>query len=903
MRTILRVARHPAGAGRDDGEGQLAQGLLQQETSALPLEVNLNQTMSLSVGEKLGPYEILGPLGAGGMGEVWRARDTRIDRIVAIKVCQGKFTERFEQEARAIAGLNHPNICQLYDVGPNYLVMEFIAGSPVARADGTRQLLDLAVQIADGLAAAHAAGIVHRDLKPDNILITADRRVKILDFGLAKSVAARAAADTTITMAITDPGTTVGTVKYMSPEQARGEPNLTPQSDQFSFGLVLYELAAGRRAFQRDSAAETMAAIIRDDADPLPASIPSPLRWVIERLMSKDPADRYDSTRDLYRELKHIRERLSQASGSEAAVQAKRKTRILPVIVSGGLSLLLGAALILWLLPPPPPDISSYKFTPISRQDAAERDPEWSPDSKSIAFTTDIHGISQVFTKALDSPQAAQITHSTISCAGPFWARDGSTIYYRAGTGLRSVPASGGNSTLVLDRASNVDLHRDGDTIAFTRDGRLFIGSLKGGDPKPIDAPPFPNTQVGSGNFSPDGTKLLVGVGGASPASAALWLLPFPSGTPRKLDTPASGVEWFPDSVHVLTFHYSGRNSMTLMRLNVLNLKSEVFLNSPTVMSQASISPDGKRMAYETGQVEWDVLEISVPSGAVQTNLSGSGVVSLWPDWAPSGSHYLVETDRSGTVAIEDISTAEGFSRRLAALGSGEAEVTEPRYAPDGSRFTYFARGYGGSQLMLANAGGGAASVVDRLGVAGTSAWSPDSQWIAYFRKEGPNLQLLKISPGASISPVTIATLEQKGRPDWMNNFLIQWSPDNDWIAYPSSEGIMLISPDGKSRRKLTARMLQIFGFSKDGRQLFGIVRNTNGNVPDWQLYSVDVKTGADKFLAPVDLPASADAIAGFSMHPDGKRFLTSIAKFPFDIWMMEGFDQRKTRLEALFHR
>jgi serine/threonine protein kinase len=156
-----------------------------------------------------------------------------LDRTVAIKVSNDRFTERFQREARAIAALNHPNICQLYDVGPNYLVMEFVEGRPLAPVDSPRKLLDLAAQIGDGLSAAHAAGIVHRDLKPDNILVTRDGRVKILDFGLAKSaVAATPKPDgATQTMSITDPGTTVGTVNYMSPEQARGEPNLTPQSD------------------------------------------------------------------------------------------------------------------------------------------------------------------------------------------------------------------------------------------------------------------------------------------------------------------------------------------------------------------------------------------------------------------------------------------------------------------------------------------------------------------------------------------------------------------------------------------------------------------------------------------------------------------------------------------------
>ena len=273
--------------------------------------------MPLTPGTRLGPYEILTPLGAGGMGEVYKARDTRLDRIVAIKISKENFSERFEREARVIAALNHPNICQLYDVGPNYLVMEFVEGSPVAPPDSTRKLLDIAVQIADGLAAAHTAGIVHRDLKPDNILIARDGRVRILDFGLAKI---HAASDNDKT-ALTDAGTTIGTIAYMSPEQARGNADLTPQSDQFSFGLILYELASGKRAFQRDSAAEIMTAIIREDADPLAATTPAQFRWIVERLLAKEPVDRYDSTRDLYRDLRQLRDRLSEST-SVSGVQA-----------------------------------------------------------------------------------------------------------------------------------------------------------------------------------------------------------------------------------------------------------------------------------------------------------------------------------------------------------------------------------------------------------------------------------------------------------------------------------------------------------------------------------------------------------------------------------------------------
>ncbi len=267
--------------------------------------------MPLSVGDKLGPYQILAPIGAGGMGEVYRARDPRLNRDVAIKVSASQFSERFEREAKAIAALNHPHICQIYDIGPNYLVMEFIAGTPVQGPLPHDRALRYALQICEALDAAHEKSIIHRDLKPTNILVTASG-VKLLDFGLAKigTASTPPSSDaTTQTPDLTEVGTVLGTAAYMSPEQAKGEAT-DARSDIFSFGVVLYEMLSGRRAFSRNFAVETMAAIVRDEPAPLDA--PSSLCAIVARCLRKLPANRFQS-------MSEVRAALEQASATASA--------------------------------------------------------------------------------------------------------------------------------------------------------------------------------------------------------------------------------------------------------------------------------------------------------------------------------------------------------------------------------------------------------------------------------------------------------------------------------------------------------------------------------------------------------------------------------------------------------
>ncbi len=867
-----------------------------------PTYTDPTYTMDLRPGAKLGSYETVSAIGKGGMGEVWKARDPQLGRDVAIKVSAQQFTDHFEREARAIAALNHPNVCTLYHIGPNYLVMEYIEGPTLAERikEGPiplEEALAIANQIADALEAAHEKSIVHRDLKPANVKIRPDGSVKVLDFGLAKvGEAQEVTADSPTIMPGTEMGVILGTAGYMSPEQARGQA-VDKRADIWAFGVVLYEMVTGKRLFDGATVSDSLAAILKEEPDLTLA--PEKTRLLLSRCLEKDPRRRL---RDIGDAMPLVEDTGRKNAVEAASAPETRKRK--PVVLLGAIGvtcLAIGAALMLALSPPRQYDISAYKFTPIAREERMEIQPEWSPDGKSIAYAVGIHGIGQVFTKTIGAPDAEQLTKSADSCNWPFWSPDGSTIYYTTARGLWAVGASGGNPELVLEKVGAATIHPDGKTFAFARDGKLWVGPLRG-DPRQLAQTPFRADIISRLKFSPDGTRLAV-LGGPVSAASALWVLAYPSGGWRNLGTWGdTGVTWLPDSSHIVV----SKNvpATTLYVVDTTRGSVRALYNSPDLMREPAVSPDGKRMAYVAGDYEWNVLDISLADRSVRPVVVGGGA-AWWPDWAPSGTHFLYSTDRDGPFAIVDRFAKEGLTRRLAEAPSGV--VDDPHWSPDGTRFLFFSRSPSeGAKLMLSGASGGRTTSLDKGVVLGFATWSPDGQWVAYGRLKDGKVELAKVRPGSAGSPVILLRVGLPPGPVSSGYVRMQWSPAGDWLLYPTPSefrGLSLISPDGHTIRELTPRHFTTYGFSKDGSQVLGIYRNANPEGAEWQMYSVDVKSGAEKLLGAVDLPPATEGIAGFSLHPDGKSLLISIAKWPYDIWMLEGFDQNRSWLDRLVRR
>lgn len=894
--------------------------------------------MPISRATRLGPYEILSPIGAGGMGEVYRAHDTRLRRDVAVKIMPADSAadpdrvRRFEKEARAVSALNHPNILTVHDFGADngtqYIVSELVEGEslrklllhgPMAR----RQILDVAVQIADGLAAAHHAGIVHRDLKPENIMISRDGRVKILDFGLAKPVQAAGDDAQTLDTAATQPGLILGTVAYMSPEQARGV-SVDFRADQFALGLILYEMCTGRQAFHRESPLHTLSAILTEEAPPI-TGVPAPLAWTIQRCLSKDPAQRYGDTGDLYRDLRDMRDHISTSfvSGSVAVGGLKRSLSRKAV----GLALALCAALMagfflaLLFTRSGEAKLSDYRFTPAANDAGLELFPVWSPNKKSIAYSAESNGIFQIFTKALGtatSAAATPITKSANDCLFPFWSPDGTHIFFISASNdqpnLWSVAAVGGWPLKLMDNVAQAAISPDGKALVFLRrdaegsqSHSLYISSPPGAASKKYSEEPAGSKHyLGSSylRFSPDGSRLGVW-GSLAEGKSELWILPFPQGKPKQalLSVPAIPLarqfSWMPDSRRLVF----GEELGFTLGAHLWMADTESGRIHPLTAGIGSeqfpfVSKDGDAIAFTSMEFSYDLVEMPL-NGSGMRSLETTHLTEVSPAWSPSGDQYAYVTDRSGSPEIWLKNKQAGWERPLVTQKDFPDDKTylllDVSFSPDGQRIAYRRAGRREVEAVWISTVTGNPPVRLAKEPQGQfergPTWSPDGNWLAYFSMRNGKYALMKVRIGGVDAPVVVK--EDAGS-------YPRWSPQGDWIACLGMKGgIVLVSQDGRRMQSMGTGMWLAHGWSKDGSAIYGVRGTDNQRLV---LTAVDTESGREKVVADLGpYPAAfsygnvtgAPALRGFNLAPDGQSFSSSIIRPKADIWILEGFHKK----------
>ena len=669
--------------------------------------------MPLSSGARLGPYEILEPIGVGGMGEVYKARDTRLQRIVAIKVSSEQFSDRFEREARMIASLNHTHICTVHDVGSNYLVMEFVEGETLQDriAHGPMPMteaLSIARQIVEALEAAHQAGIIHRDLKPGNVKLTREGDVKVLDFGLAKlSESALAAsnplASPTITLNATRAGMVLGTPAYMAPEQARGG-TVDKRADIWAFGCVLYEMLTGRRAFQGESTTDTIAAVLRSDPDwaALPPYTPEPVRRLLKRCLEKDCKRRLT---DIGVARLEIEDALVAPEAPAAAAKPRRWARawILGAVALALITAAVGGA---WWGASRSPRPISWSATLVGSGVYAAS-ARVSPDGQLIALLSFIDGLPQlgVMRVADGSWTIRTSDRSSGSVISAAWARDGSRIYFDrvwgVPGGVYSIAPLGGEPRLVLEDAFGPDTLPDGTlmVVKYTDQGDMQMfhfwpdsGRL---DPLPIYMPAADNAAQYS--VAPDGKRIaFIGMSGHAGRFKApqLYIFDLASEQARAIASPLHigivifrGLGWARDgsSVYVLASDGSIQRVLSAPAdggpvRDVLELPATAVVDDIEVANDGSLYL-GQDLKYSSGlRLSESGAGIShlLPIPALVGHPQSSGDILFG---AAAGARSRLMIAGPGRPARPVVETAEEcsipavlFDDRIAfALGSGEA--------------------------------------------------------------------------------------------------------------------------------------------------------------------------------------------------------------------------------------
>jgi Tol biopolymer transport system component len=870
--------------------------------------------MPLTVGARLGPYEILSLLGAGGMGEVYRARDERLKRDVAIKVLPASYSRdadrlrRFEHEAQAAGGLNHPNITAVYDLGTvggsPYVVSELLEGETLrSRLSGgalvVRKALDYARQIAAGLAAAHEKGIVHRDLKPENLFVTRDGRVKIFDFGLAKLTQPEDAVPQTnfpTATAGTEPGVVLGTLGYMSPEQVRGKP-ADARSDIFAFGAILYEMLSGKRAFHGDSAADTMSAILREEPPDLSKTnhdVPPALERVVRHCLEKNPEERFHSAHDLAFDLEAL-SGVSSGIRDSALIAGRRAVslRLSRSLVFAGLAILAivaGIVLDRFLLRRRSAEPPRVRYLTYSGRDWS---PAASPDGKTVAFVSSRDGRMRIWLKQLAGGGETALTSGPD--LSPRFSPDGSSVLFTRVAGDRNsiyrVSVLGGEPRKLVDDAFGADWSPDGNQIAFARPqtSSLWIAASDGTGAREIAR--TRQDVFLSPRWSPDGRAVAVTQGGARVRGRILLvstdgkeqrpIMPPEGGGPvSEVAWSGSGDEIVYGQSEALTAEYRSAPGRVVLQ-NVRSGKARIVLWSPNMGEGFDILESG-RIVLSADSSRQNLRELTRQGASPPSEsrwLTRGHSTDRQPVYSPDGEWVLFTSDRTGNNDLWTVSTKSGALRRLT---DDPGEDWDPAFSADGKHLVWSSNRSGDFEIWMSDADGSGARQVTKDGVDAENPTATPDGWIVYTSFNPARRGLWKIRSDG--------TKEEKlvgGNPTFP-----QVSPDGRFASY-SDERLRIVRVADGATVPFEVPLPAGPGMGRsrwapDGRAIAFVVRDSEGRVG---IFVQDFTPGRDssssrRVLGGFDPDQAAES---FAISPDGSRVTIAVAEQFSALMLAEG--------------